>query len=240
MYYTQVYKEIIEKFYNLTIPPYSLNFGRQTNLRGFIPGKLTKDELIKKLFNKSFIQRPSLVTSKVLHQKTTSSFPLKENTFSIASWNMYNGKCDNKLEIMDMIPYTDVILTQENDKTVFKINQYECGQGSESVGIYTHKDLHIDECIHSSIFLEETKNRYGLISIVNGIKIANLHLEGGRFTDKLIFKIDKRQLLLKFKLDLLEKIIYKNPHCIAGDFNSVYEHEIEKQFSYFSLKKIEK
>lgn len=63
-------------------------------------------------------------------------------------------------------------------------------------------------------------NRYGFIYNINGFKVANLHLDGGRYSDKQL-PFAGYQLLL-YKINVLVKILRHKPDIICGDFNSIY------------------
>jgi hypothetical protein len=72
--------------------------------------------------------------------------------------------------------------------------------------------------------------KFGIFFKYRNIKIANLHLAGGRHFDQLIQYENNFVAMLKFKLDLLTKILgddnyddYEDckPDIILGDFNSV-------------------
>jgi exonuclease III len=63
-------------------------------------------------------------------------------------------------------------------------------------------------------------NRYGFIYNINGFNIANLHLDGGRYSDKQL-PFAGYQLLL-YKINVLVKILRHKPDIICGDFNSIY------------------
>jgi len=69
--------------------------------------------------------------------------------------------------------------------------------------------------------------RNGIIFEYDGIKIANIHLDGGTFADKTIYyDADNGWTyyikLLDYKKKLLEDIIETKPDIIVGDFNTFY------------------
>jgi len=229
------YEKIINLFKSFTEPPYSCSFSSIRNKKGQIPTDLTKYIQILNVFNvrgKAF-KRPTLIDHDIIHPFVTKPLINPNIDLTIISLNMYNGQCSNKSEILDILPYADVIMTQENDTSLFLLpNQSSCGKNSETVGLYTIKDNSI-KCIETSPnhLPSSIKNRYGFITIVKGIKIANIHLEGGRFSDLLLFT-EKREEIMMYKLELLKKIILEEPDIIVGDFNSVYG-KLDSQYAYF-------
>ena len=72
-------------------------------------------------------------------------------------------------------------------------------------------DKEVDKIISTPPPLELNKQnifpKFGIIFSYGGIKIANLHLVGGKYFDQLITVVDKFDAMLIFKLELLTKII---------------------------------
>ena len=141
----------------------------------------------------------------------------------------------------------DIICTQEqnyNIKNMKNIKNFKnfgftetCGKGGERVGVHYKDEIKEPECI-----TEETKigvpKRHAIIFKYKGVKIANLHLAGGRFDDKEVLGNNFKKIL-NFKLELVKKVIKEEPDIILGDFNSVLEgrrQNLNSQMKYFSKK----
>lgn len=172
--------------------------------------------------------------------------------FSILSFNIFNRWCKN---FNDSIPIinADILCSQEDSgkkmytpifgNTILpNMKNKSCGSGTtETVGVYEKipNSISFDNCINSAIVYKKSKfSRYGIIFMYKNIKIANMHLEGGRYTDKIL--LEDFEKILSFKLSLLEDIIKQNPDIILGDFNSVYSTNkkrlnsfLEDQYNYF-------
>ena len=173
-----------------------------------------------------------------------------QQTFTLMTFNIFNTGCKihhktPKLYIENSD--VDLICVQENN-TLNNIDKYtkiepNCGTGGESVNCFYKNDntgvnsCKFDKCV-STTHIDNTADRSSIIIIYNGIKIANLHLEGGRNVDeKLKDNFDKK---LKYKLQLLALVINENPDIICGDFNSVYstnstqnDNFLQSQYTYF-------
>ena len=180
-----------------------------------------------------------------------------ENSFSISSFNIFGRGCrsfDSKL--VDKLlkdNNIDILCTQEDcGKNTYKpisnykilpvIKNKKCGGKScETVGVYEKipNSINFDNCINSNqVYKKDKINRFSIIFNYKNIKIANLHLEGGRYTDQIL--LTDFETLLPIKLSLLEEIIKQEPDIILGDFNSVYcsnksilNKFLEGQYSYF-------
>ena len=179
------------------------------------------------------------------------------NSFSILSFNIYSRGCksftskivDNILKDNDI----DILCTQEDGgKNIYKpistykilpvIKNKSCGDKSfETVGVYEKipNSINFDNCINSNqVYKKDKLNRFSIVFNYKNIKIANLHLEGGRYTDQIL--LTEFEILLPIKLSLLEDIIKQQPDIILGDFNSVYCSDksrlnkfLEGQYNYF-------
>uniref|UniRef100_A0A6C0HMG1 Endonuclease/exonuclease/phosphatase domain-containing protein n=1 Tax=viral metagenome TaxID=1070528 RepID=A0A6C0HMG1_9ZZZZ len=180
-----------------------------------------------------------------------------ENIFSILSFNIYGRGCNSfDSKLVDKLlkdNNIDVLCTQEDfGKNIYKpISNYKilpviknksCGyKSSETVGVYEKipNSINFDNCINSNqVYKKNNINRFSIIFNYKNIKIANLHLEGGRYTDQIL--LTDFETLLPIKLSLLEDIIKQEPDIILGDFNSVYcsnksilNKFLEGQNSYF-------
>jgi hypothetical protein len=134
----------------------------------------------------------------------------------------------------------DIICTQEDDDSNDNIGEYilriKHGTGGEIVGVYTKPDNKINIINRNKISsepllqditgptappqLDGAVRRNAILFSYKGIKIANLHLEGGINVDK--YLLTNFELYLNYKLELLNKILYECPDIILGAFNSVY------------------
>ena len=136
-----------------------------------------------------------------------------------------------------------IICTQEEPNKKITITDYsrlkKCPNEKETpedVAVYYHKDIPSSK-IEFLKCIEEGR-RHAIIFQYNNIKIANLHLDGGRFTDQELHKNYNERLEIKLKL--LEAVIKETPDIIVGDFNSVYStnsYQLNKflkgQYNYF-------
>lgn len=179
------------------------------------------------------------------------------NSFSILSFNIYSRRCNSfNINLVDKIlkdNKIDILCTQEDSgKNIYKpisnykilpvIKTHSCGDKSfETVGVYEKipNSINFNNCINSNQVYKQNKiNRFSIVFNYKNIKIANMHLEGGRYTDQILLTDFKT--LLPIKLSLLEDIIKQEPDIILGDFNSVYCSDnsilnkfLEGQYSYF-------
>ena len=169
-------------------------------------------------------------------------------SFNVYTWNGYKSyphtfnKNFNKLISDNNI---ELLLTQEddiedNDDTHESVKAYSKGDQSDR--------FHFSSCINSHNkgalpFYRGVVPRNAIIidDSVFGIRIANLHLEGGRFVD-LELDDDTFQIYLDIKLGLLEEVLKSTPDIILGDFNSVYCNDDkmlkqmhDKQFDYYNV-----
>ena len=182
--------------------------------------------------------------------ESKSSDPQSESKIlSLMTFNIYSKNCNrfNEFKIPQELNI-NYLLTQETNNAADKqttFNDYPnavfSGEGSEQVAIYTKEKISDD--LVTTINIETEQSLQGpvtrngiIITTQNGIKIANLHLEGGRFVDKqLLQNFDK---IFAHKMKLLNEIIQNDPDIIAGDFNSAYHTEnlknyMDGQFAYF-------
>ena len=123
------------------------------------------------------------------------------------------------------------------------------GGGGERVAVYSEQGNIVN--ILKSIESNKIDKRYAFISESNGVKIANLHLSGGRFVDDEFEKIVKKNNnekeineFIKNRYHLLELVINENPDIILGDFNSVLSDNarlnkfLKEQYNYFRSKQL--
>jgi exonuclease III len=138
----------------------------------------------------------------------------------------------------------DIICTQEEPKNNIQLNDYDrlniCpkdGNTYGNVAVYYKKEMSNPPTFEKCIVEGEHKKN-AIIFNYNNIKIANLHLYGGRYADADLK--DQYNEVLKNKLKLLTTVIENNPDIILGDFNSVYSSNKEQlerflngQYEYF-------
>ena len=135
----------------------------------------------------------------------------------------------------------DIIFTQENgdkDTVVMRNNTnynvvFKNGMPNEQVAIYLNKNLskYLDQnktpINIKTVPTDEEKNNYNVVErnaicyMLNGIKIVNLHMEGGRYINKTLL-MGHFDSMLAYKMKLLMEIIKLKPNIILGDFNSAY------------------
>ena len=184
-------------------------------------------EDIKMVYSSSLVKIPQQISNPIIVNE-----PIK-----LMTYNMYGGACSNFKTHMMYKNTPDIILTQETRKSLeiyinnlqFKLpdnnsNFYNGEKSGSMVGIFSQNGSQND--IINTIPITSTNNinskdysRYGIIFEYKNIKIANLHLEGGRYTNDLF--LNNFTEFLKFKLDLINLILKSSPDIICGDFNSV-------------------
>jgi len=149
----------------------------------------------------------------------------------------------------------DIVCVQENGNNASLTNytqKAQLGEPTEQVAIYDKLDTKNPFITISTtpIKLNKTTNpesnylvaRNAVIYDYNSVKIANLHLEGGRFADRLLLLDDNFNYMIKYKLQLLYDIVNHKPNIILGDFNSAYCSDINtyhrhllNQILYFQI-----
>jgi hypothetical protein len=150
------------------------------------------------------------------------------NTFSVMTYNIYKKEFNESL-----IEYKPTLIFTQESKKDYIIKDYNLfssfGNGNEIVNIYNIENIHDKLSIIDKIesILTPSFKRYGIICNYNNIIIANLHLAGGRGYDSILLTNLFNQIFT-FKLELLNKILEKNPDIILGDFNSVLPFTEEK------------
>lgn len=181
------------------------------------------------------------------------------NIMDILIFNLFNYILDikeinNILNEQNIKP--DIILTQEDkNKSNNMFNNYilvvknGLSHCSETVGLYCSNNI-IKNNINNILLLHTTPKCLGMtrrnfiIFNINkfdkNIKIANIHLEGGKYIDGVLLKSNFNDYL-NYKMEILKYLIeYEKPDIICGDFNSIYHHDnkiykehIEYQIKYF-------
>ena len=194
----------------------------------------------------------------------TSVSASKSTLYNVMTYNIYeyfaihpdNPKMGDK--ILDLEPLPDIIFTQEDtngkilSETNSKFNEMysfyneSCGGTTpETVGAYYLKTYNNEinfECIfNDNKFVANkclTSRRNCLIATMpNGIRIAGLHLEGGRFSDSCI-KTGNMDKVIEHKKKLISDVISKDVDVICGDFNSVYSSDPQTKNDFIKRQKI--
>lgn len=177
----------------------------------------------------------------------------------VLTFNVFGTHCRDFIKFSDIIkPFApDIICSQETNKphkhqntdSGYKLIN-SAGHGSEIVGIFTSLSAltafpgDIKQITKISTRCAElgVADRHAILfsfqTQMGNIRVANLHLEGGRYSDQTLFtQFDE---LLAYKLELLQKVISQHPDVIMGDFNSVYNSNpkkltdyLEGQYKYF-------
>ena len=187
----------------------------------------------------NFIELSYLKETQVHPFKQFKATPIGNTIpFTIISWNMNKGHCYiNFSEINDILPYADVIVTQDDSHSLNLLRMIPSSCGG--LGLYSKMLIEKPSCVSPINEEPSNKKRYVYTATVNGIKISNIHLEGGRSSDRLVLNADEK--ILGYKMKLLELVIKENPLIIAGSFNSVYSQDAEtyelymnNQFDYFT------
>lgn len=192
---------------------------------------------------------------KFISRERPSSDPVH---LRLMTYNIFQNKCIDAMvnisrAILEMSDSVNIICTQEDRELtpLLADNKYipmkECGaETSEKVQMYVDSNT-------ANVYRAQAKclehreddwytTRYAVTTSLfidsNEVKIASLHLEGGRYADQVVF--DDFEILMAQKLGILKQIIEEGVHIICGDFNSVYSesdtrrHEfLEKQYNYF-------
>lgn len=165
---------------------------------------------------------------------------------SILTFNIFNQKHNkeqlliDKLKDNNILEIPDLIFTQEHNKLFLESQNsiykefYNYGNGCETIGLFYNSKsvLNPDEEINIianiasySQDYDDTlfpMSRYGFVIDFRGVKIANLHLEGGRMSDVILANKNLIPSLLKYKNSLLLSAARYKPDIILGDFNSQY------------------
>ena len=178
------------------------------------------------------------------------------NSFDLLTFNVFQNRCYKKITDIENQLDCDIICTQEephNTNSLFpiKFKNYEriytCGNKNEVVGVYYNKKIKeipkLIKCIDTISDIKGIADRAAIIFEYKGYTIANIHLEGGRYSDEILSSNLKFKSILKYKMKLLEEVVEENPDIIVGDFNSIYvskkynmESVLQGQYKYFADK----
>lgn len=170
------------------------------------------------------------------------------SSIKLLTFNIFGAGCSDFTDFDKVLGDCDpdVMLTQElgNTNKHKSLGPYEyvdsAGHGGEIVGLHTIKGEKIGEVSKLSTSGKKIKvaDRHSILATYKGIRVANLHLEGGRYSDQTLFANFKG--LLDYKLQLLQKVMAHVPDIIMGDFNSVYSSRqanlnkyLAGQYKYF-------
>jgi len=173
----------------------------------------------------------------------------QNDVLKIMTFNVYDHICNadgrTPRALIDMSG-CDIVCTQEEpeepseaEDTQYYTRLSTCGGDNEMVGVYYKKDLEsapeVVECIETRPPYRGTR-RYAIIFEYKGIRIANLHLEGGRYTDELLCEADETQKMIvyEYKMELLREVMRRDPDIIMGDFNSVYSSDRRQLNAFLS------
>jgi hypothetical protein len=144
-------------------------------------------------------------------------------SFNVYSWEGYKSyPITFDKEFKKLITEKNVMLLLTQEDTIKDNDTYESVK-AYSNNIESSRYSFIT-CINTSLqFYKGVVPRNAIIieDTVFHIRIANLHLEGGRFVD---LELDDNtfQTYLEIKLALLKEVLKMSPDIILGDFNSVY------------------
>jgi len=189
-----------------------------------------KNGVIKKKHN-HLIQQKSKMFGGTDNTLVVCSF----NVFTWAVWYDYPSTFNMKFKELIKKNNVELLLTQEDN--IKDIDNNESVKAYYSLGIEKDSRFSFSSCIKTSPQLKGAVQRNAIIIEDKklGIKIANLHLEGGRLID---LELDDTtfQTYLDTKLTLLKEILELElpPDIILGDFNSVYcnDKTLLKQMYY--------
>jgi hypothetical protein len=176
-----------------------------------------KNGVIKKKYN-HLIQQKSKMFGGVDNTLVVCSF----NVFTWATWYDYPHTFEKKFKELIDKNKVELLLTQEDN--IKDIDKNESVK-AYSIGIEKSSRFNFISCIKTSPLLKGALQRNAIFIEDKkfGIKIANLHLEGGRLID---LELDDTtfQTYLDTKLALLKELLELKlpPDIILGDFNSVY------------------
>jgi len=171
----------------------------------------------------------------ILGAPTAATAAALKGKVRLMSFNVYGNKCSeagNGPTIIEFIngltDKPDIICTQEEPLNAMTGHGYarvrKQGTGHEIVGVYKNEDKggSITDIIPISTSMYSgpsgVKDRNAIIFNYNGIKIANIHLEGGKHVDANLSA--NFNAYLEYKLSLLTEVLKYKPDIILGDFNS--------------------
>jgi exonuclease III len=203
----------------------------------------------------------------IISKYETKDHMKQPNTFQLMTYNVYENGCKLKSSSVAINENDPKIVCIQEDTHTDPVNYnilLKGGKNNEKVGVYYKTDFDYDTTQHKTIvddrdYIMQFKNstqgalpvRTGILFKYKNLLIANVHLEGGRYSDqelvKRIISDDKPPKkseqfddILKKKLVLLNKVIDEGANIIVGDFNSVYASNdalktqfLQGQYDYF-------
>ena len=174
-----------------------------------------KNGVIKKKYN-HLIQQKSKKVGGADNTLVVCSF----NVFTWSGWYEYPPIFDTAFNQLLRDKNIDLLLTQEDNIKDIDTNE---SVKAYSKGIEKSNRFTFSSCIKTSPKSDGAVPRNAIIiqDTEFGIKIANLHLEGGSIVD-LELNDTTFQTYLDIKLALLKEVLDSSPDIILGDFNSVY------------------
>ena len=173
--------------------------------------------------------------------------------FSLMTFNVYEHKCSSPVSAIDYIENSkcDIVCTQEDVAHDIKLKSYrswkKCGlrkDGAKSHEIETvyflKKEYNLPTYTLICIKENPELGKYGpyqapirsaIIFNYKCIKIANVHLDGGRYVHSLLETETEEVIiaLMQFKMNLIVQVIRTDPDIILGDFNTVHIVNKEKK-----------
>lgn len=143
----------------------------------------------------------------------------------------------------------DVVCTQEenNNRYIDHLKKpVICGSKNEKLGLHlmaqTNNNANVNVACTTTDGVHGTPKRDHMIFEYKGLKICNVHLQGGVYVDSnIIHNPTSKDDILQNKLAVLQSAIEKDPDIILGDFNSVYSTDsaqhtkmMDGQYLYFA------
>ena len=195
------------------------------------------DLLREKLHNNGINSLPDLIFT----QEHNKSFLHSRTSLPNLNYSNYNDNNNNsslstnkKIILKTSTSTSSLLLSNSSNYSNILSNYKEYhyyGNHCERVGVFYNinkinnpqKELKIIANFKSSSYnyLDfPLMTRYGFILKYKHKLIANIHLEGGRFSDNYLSSDTNIEKLTKFKMELLKDVMTYKPDIILGDFNS--------------------
>ena len=173
----------------------------------------------------------------ILHKKEPTLLFTQESPF-------FNDRIDNSICNYNLVSYhgeNDNFIGMYSNEDLYANNVRAKFGDSEPIKLYTSDIVSIGDNKPKKNF----SKRYAILNLYKKILIANLHLDGGRFTDQ--YFLFNTAAFITYKLKLLHEVLKHKPGIILGDFNSIYHTDsemlkdfLEMQYTYFAdIKKSE-
>jgi len=182
-------------------------------------------EVFKNLYNYNYHLKTKKITSTTKDKKKHSQFKkivkgidivcIQENYIPFKNYS--NSESNHRLSPLDTTSrFTKKDLSCPAEKLTWPELVYLYGKSS-----YLANNIYVDKKIHIKKHITEPLSSKRCVSLVTteinnkNIKIASIHLSGGRFDDKKAILNSKNK-----KLKELKKVIELDPDIICGDFNT--------------------